>query len=134
MIQCATMTFSVLPVFVFWASSPQERNVLLEEREKELPRNESDKLTAPNEEAWTWEKAHFRKMCPKCEIVVCGVCNVLHTESSFIAHSLLDHYDRGRHSSCCLGAGFPSDHHVCKHNPGLSATSCPMLGLVISPP
>lgn len=42
-------------------------------------------------------------MCPKCEILVCRKCETLHSESSFIAHSLLDHYDRGgRGSSTAL--------------------------------
>ncbi|XP_072852046.2 uncharacterized protein LOC140706015 [Pogona vitticeps] len=128
--------FSTLNFFSGYSKNviPQERNTLFEEKKRDVQRNESNKLMAPNEEACTLQKAHLRKMCPKCEIVVCGECNMLHTESSFIAHSLLDHYDRGRHSSCCSDAGFPSDHHVCKHNPGLSANSCPMLGLVISQP
>ncbi|XP_061492709.1 uncharacterized protein LOC133389313 isoform X2 [Rhineura floridana] len=96
----------------------QERNMDFEDKKRGLQRQESKQLKAPTEEVCSLGKAHSGKMCPKCEIIVCRVCNMLHTESSFIAHSLLDHYDAGRHSSCCLDSGFPQDHHVCKHSPG----------------
>ncbi|KAF7243285.1 hypothetical protein EYD10_10390 [Varanus komodoensis] len=99
----------------------QERNLLYEEKKTELRRTELKKLKTPREVvAHSVGKAHSGKMCPKCEIIVCRVCNMLHTESSFIAHSLLDHYDRGMHSSCCSESGLSQDHHVCKHNPGPS--------------
>ncbi|XP_077786989.1 uncharacterized protein LOC144328091 [Podarcis muralis] len=96
---------------------PQENNGHLEDKKRGVQRKESMQLKA-QKEMCSLGKAHSGKMCPKCEIVVCGVCNMLHTESSFIAHSLLDHYDRGRHSFCCLDSEFPQDHHVCKHCAG----------------
>ncbi|XP_048363062.1 uncharacterized protein C17orf50 homolog [Sphaerodactylus townsendi] len=102
---------------------PRERNLLFDEKKRGLQRKNSKKIKAPRDNACSLEKFPSGKMCPKCEILICKVCNMLHTDSSFIAHSLLDHYDKGRHSFCCSDSGSPQDHHDCKHSPGLVMSS-----------
>ncbi|XP_060098146.1 uncharacterized protein LOC132574055 [Heteronotia binoei] len=106
---------------------PQERNLVFEEKKRELQRKNSKKLKAPLDDVCLLEKSPSEKMCPKCQILICKVCKMLHTDSSFIAHSLLDHYDKGRHSFCCSDSGTPQDHHDCKHSPGLDMSSWQIL-------
>nr|XP_003218353.1 PREDICTED: uncharacterized protein LOC100567452 [Anolis carolinensis] len=120
--------FSILNLFSGYSKSrvAQGKNLFSEDKKRGLRRKESKKVKAPREEANSFRKVHSGKMCPKCEIVVCGVCNMLHTESSFIAHSLLDHYDKGRHSSCCSSSGFPLSCHKCKYSSGPPARPCPL--------
>ncbi|KAJ6669302.1 hypothetical protein lerEdw1_008111 [Lerista edwardsae] len=97
---------------------PQDRNSLFDEKKRGLQRKESKKLKAPKEEICSLGKPHSGKMCPKCEILLCRACNTLHTESSFIAHSLLDHYDKGRPSCSSDSGTFPPDRHVCERSLG----------------
>ncbi|XP_053166312.1 uncharacterized protein LOC128351139 isoform X2 [Hemicordylus capensis] len=112
---------------------PQEKNLLFEDQQRGLQRKESKKLKMPREETCSLRKPHSGKMCPKCEISICSMCNTLHTESSFIAHSLLDHYDQGRHS-CSSDSGFPQEPHVCMSSPGQSRSIWLMSGLVAPEP
>uniref|UniRef100_A0A8C2SZ50 DUF4637 domain-containing protein n=1 Tax=Coturnix japonica TaxID=93934 RepID=A0A8C2SZ50_COTJA len=76
-------------------SSPQGRSQSFEDKKRCLHRKGSKKLKPAREEICSLRQPHSGKMCPKCEILVCRKCETLHSESSFIAHSLLDHYDRG---------------------------------------
>lgn len=88
-----------LVTFLSDCSSPQGRIHLFEDKKRCLHRKGSKKLKPAREEICSLRKPHSGKMCPKCEILVCRKCETLHSESSFIAHSLLDHYDRGRDAS-----------------------------------
>lgn len=82
---------------------PQGRSQSFEDKKRCLHRKGSKKLKPAREEICSLRQPHSGKMCPKCEILVCRKCETLHSESSFIAHSLLDHYDRGgRGSSTAL--------------------------------
>ncbi|XP_061234882.1 uncharacterized protein C17orf50 homolog [Neopsephotus bourkii] len=74
---------------------PQGRSQLHEDKRRCLHRKGSKKLKAAREEICSLRQPHSGKMCPKCEILVCPKCETLHSERSFIAHSLLDHYDTG---------------------------------------
>uniref|UniRef100_K7F2N4 DUF4637 domain-containing protein n=1 Tax=Pelodiscus sinensis TaxID=13735 RepID=K7F2N4_PELSI len=78
---------------------PQGRNQVFEDKKRCLHRKGSKKMKPPKEEMCSLKQPHLGKMCPKCEIIICWKCETLHSESSFIAHSLLDHYDRG--GTCC---------------------------------
>ncbi|XP_077203960.1 uncharacterized protein LOC143842618 [Paroedura picta] len=106
---------------------PRERNLVCKEKKRGSQRKNSKKLKAPQDDASPLEKSPSGKMCPKCKIIICKVCKMLHTDSSFIAHSLLDHYDKGRHSSCCSDSGAPQDRHDCKRSPGLGLSSWQIL-------
>lgn len=94
-------------------SSPQGRNQIFEDKRRCLHRKGSKKPKPAREEICSLRQPHSGKMCPKCEILVCRKCETLHSESSFIAHSLLDHYDRGgRDSSNTLIAKGEQIHRV----------------------
>ncbi|XP_068880243.1 uncharacterized protein C17orf50 homolog isoform X1 [Aphelocoma coerulescens] len=76
-------------------SSPQGRSQLSEDKRRCLHRKGSKRLKPAREEMCSLRQPHSGKMCPKCEILLCRKCGTLHSQSGFIAHSLLDHYDTG---------------------------------------
>ncbi|KAJ7424089.1 hypothetical protein WISP_30289 [Willisornis vidua] len=87
----------LIPETIFPAAlaSAQGRSQLSEDKRRCLHKKGSKKLKPAREEICSLRQPHSGKMCPKCEILTCRKCETLHSESSFIAHSLLDHYDRG---------------------------------------
>ncbi|CAM5138848.1 unnamed protein product [Eretmochelys imbricata] len=99
---------------------PQGRNRVFEDKKRCLHRKGSKKMKPPREEMCSLRQPHSGKMCPKCEIIICRKCETLHSESSFIAHSLLDHYDRG---DACCGTVFPKGHHGNRSDQGLTVDS-----------
>ncbi|XP_048170361.1 uncharacterized protein C17orf50 homolog [Corvus hawaiiensis] len=74
---------------------PQGRSQLSEDKRRCLHRKGSKRLKPAREEMCSLRQPHSGKMCPKCEILLCRKCGTLHSQSGFIAHSLLDHYDTG---------------------------------------
>ncbi|XP_069071551.1 uncharacterized protein C17orf50 homolog [Pleurodeles waltl] len=75
--------------------SPRAGSQVCEDKKKVSPKDFEKEVKPAREEMCSLRQPRSRKMCPKCEIVICRKCDTLHANSSFVAHSLLDHYDRG---------------------------------------
>ncbi|XP_078524245.1 uncharacterized protein C17orf50 homolog [Lissotriton helveticus] len=88
--------------------SPQAGSQVCEDKKKVPTKDFVKEVKPAREEVCSLRQPHSRKMCPKCEIVICRKCDTLHANSSFVAHSLLDHYDRGVPAPCNLKESMPS--------------------------